>query len=640
MHNNKMHTSYLSIVIFILFLLMSFISYQRIQQNEKETKINRIDELNQQQQQQQQQLVQQNMILEECTQSITDYDFPILHSTIFPYYQDHSSKNSINKITYWNRGSLFHSCQHDDDDDDESSICGVLLAHITESVFSFEPIGMVKVEKSHWRDWTSSLTTSTTSTTTTTTVPTQQPNSNSKNNNNNNAIQQRNIYKSLQHTCTWCPIITTSSGQSNKEHCINGTSLFATDIFNNQEIYVHDSSTQFTELRTYRSDENNPKNVKYEYVYKPVWIRCNFNQKITTSNTIGILTITFFPPRNSAGSGLTPDEILFNKPPSPLIATVNSSPSLLLQQRQKNQQQPSATTTTNNNNIVCITLPSVNDIIPSKLIYFIEHYIKLGFSRVLFYDVGLSSTTPSFLIQYNVRLQQLITENKLVWVELRDELQNLYGALASDVVSFGYLSGMIRSDCLNRVSQNIDQQQEGWVLFVRDLDDYLQFSSTFYQENIIPKNSWNQFIQRIHQEEHSLTVRRRGGGGGGRDNLKWIHFGSRQVHHPQLCACDAFSQSTHPLSLTSGFITTKNEIQHKYVRDHVAFYINKKNPTTVTIEDWLRFDIFNPMEPIYPFGKRISSNIALITRFLCESFFDQDSDDRLSCSGMNIDLVR
>jgi hypothetical protein len=135
----------------------------------------------------------------------------------------------------------------------------------------------------------------------------------------------------------------------------------------------------------------------------------------------------------------------------------------------------------------------------SQLHAFVDYYVNaLGFHRVVAYGVGLDNN-----LQAHELVRPLIEAGKLVWVDLRDELQRVYGYLASDVLLFSHAVGQLplKMDCLARARK----LGAKWALHV-DVDEMLVPGVAVMEGGGQTVARWPEFVRERNESWISFGV--------------------------------------------------------------------------------------------------------------------------------------
>jgi hypothetical protein len=158
--------------------------------------------------------------------------------------------------------------------------------------------------------------------------------------------------------------------------------------------------------------------------------------------------------------------------------------------------------------VVC-TRGLFGDLDASQLASFVDFYVNhWGFNRVVAYGIGMDRD----LARDGAVARQIAT-GKLVWVDLRSELQRMYGYLWSDVVLFSHAIAQLplKMDCLSRARK----MGVTWVLNV-DVDEMLVPGMDNAKRMV-----WKDVIQ-------------------GKEMESWISFGLLDAHDTILCESRSF----------------------------------------------------------------------------------------------------
>jgi hypothetical protein len=591
--------------------------------------------------------------LEQCTLLMNDKSFP---TTLLPSTQKNEMPTATlsHTIKYppsLSRGVLFHPCRQ--------GICGSVLTHITSSSFVYDRhcenvedftsrMECITQQRQLWN----------------TTRGIIQPSGLLK---KSNCSTGSKLFRSkIGTSCQWCPMIHLTQqhkySSSTSTMCLNGT-LFARDIFEqdsttssssssnrpnniNKNNHYHQGriTSESSQLANRRSwTEEYYAHSYYHAQYKTVWIYCQLAQhqhqpkniqdrKLPNNNNnyyyyhpLGILTI------NDIG----------------LTAMVNSRSSSI------GHIDLRTIASNNNNNIndinlVCILSPPMLDITTVEHVQqFVHYYInKLGFSHVIWYLVGLSPHTMQNIMEYDF-IRDLIETSKLIVIDLRNELQNLYGPLATDPLIFSHENAkyVLRTDCLHR-ARNFGHVQ--WILFTMNVFQYLVLP-TIQENNMVSMMKWSNFtslqLQGIIPFNKTIT---------------WIHFPTTMIELEQPCRCNRMdvnfasmihnnntSNNNDPVLLSSVPIGNKKknnqsysksphtrtpppprlqqQQQQQYLPDHVAIRLNNNHLLSNNFIEWTHDNWLNPNSCMYDGYFQIPSNIAIIKHFHCPDLVSSSS---------------
>jgi len=150
------------------------------------------------------------------------------------------------------------------------------------------------------------------------------------------------------------------------------------------------------------------------------------------------------------------------------------------------------------------------DVEAETVVKWTHHYTQvLGFSRAIVYQIGMDRgvTDHPAVVQY-------VREGVLVFVDLRDELQRVYGALSADVLMYSLCIGqiMLKQDCVVRARS----MGARWTLHV-DVDELLFMGV----DTADAAQTWARFVEPVA-------------------NKTWLSLGSHSVVSPvgkEPCAC-------------------------------------------------------------------------------------------------------
>jgi len=264
-----------------------------------------------------------------------------------------------------------------------------------------------------------------------------------------------------QGRCTWCPRVSSKSPS-----CFTGELLVSHTKEDRNMTF-----TRQTSVMAARRSWAHPDSSMAKPRYSTFWLQCDLKDGAVPPGQPGQLTVEGI-------EGFTAHVL-------PLVA-----------------HPPLATS------IVC-TRGLFGDLDPVTFAAWVDYYVNVWkFDHVVAYGIGMDRNLAKHPL-----VAPLIASGKLLWIDLRDELQRVYGYLWSDVLLFSHAIAQLptKFDCLARARK----MGVTWVLNI-DVDEMLVPGVDAPHGSIGAAGAWSDVVR-------------------GRENESWISFGLLDARDATLC---------------------------------------------------------------------------------------------------------